>query len=280
MVTGIRLRRIPLPVCLPPLILLTAAICLEVFLVQSMHEAWKAVIPDRLARLILLDFSPVMVTIALAVWMLSRLDGTSIVRAIRETGILHANRWQILVAGAVACTWTGWHLWIASLLDAEMSITRKGSYVLWLAVHTAIREELVFRGVVLQVLRRGRSAATAAAWSALLFALAHSGKSFYEFSVTSVWTSPVAVWQVVHPFFFGLLMARLVQRGGGSLWGPIAIHFALYVEEILPVTFPGTPEKLALEFWMRHLSVGVFCGMILLATEWMPGRGKRFVSTL
>ncbi len=79
--------------------------------------------------------------------------------------------------------------------------------ILLVAVLPAICEELIFRGVVLQGLRKNFSDVTAILLSALMFALMHGSLE-----------------QLVYPFIMGAILGWICLRTG-SIWGSAIVHF-------------------------------------------------------
>jgi membrane protease YdiL (CAAX protease family) len=95
-----------------------------------------------------------------------------------------------------------WHVWIAQRLTLKALLFRQGNWVV---------EELIFRGLLLQVLRRYCPLWLALLVSAVLFSLIHLSKGPSTMTVAFVMS-----------YYFAWLMIRT-----NSIYAPIVAHWAL-----------------------------------------------------
>jgi membrane protease YdiL (CAAX protease family) len=92
------------------------------------------------------------------------------------------------------------------------------------AVAQGVAEEVVFRGLAFQLLRRGRSFGRAALLSAGLFAAVHVT------NLLNGWSAEVmigAALSAAYAFVMAFPLALLFERGGRSIAGCAVVHFAI-----------------------------------------------------
>jgi len=142
-----------------------------------------------------------------------------------------------------------WHLWIDQRFTLKALVFRQGNWVL---------EEVIFRGMLLQLLRRYCPLWLALLLSAAVFALIHLSKGPSTMSVSFVMS-----------FYFAWLMIRT-----SSIYAPIVAHWAvdfgtLYlVFPLMAASGRITPEGFSFPGWAWVLSaVVIIAGLLVLRRE-------------
>jgi membrane protease YdiL (CAAX protease family) len=128
------------------------------------------------------------------------------------------------------------------------------------ALVNGITEEVIHRGFVFGHLRRGRSFAAAATFSALVFAAQHVYIIF-----TSGFTVGVA--SVLLAALLAYPLAFVFERGGNSIAGPAILH----TSSNAPVMLLGLPEDFLASALVPHMGV-ILVSLYLLFLVQIPRR--------
>ena len=122
---------------------------------------------------------------------------------------------------------SGWLSDWPPLLQFELNAKHITQYLVFESIIVGISEELLFRGLIYQLLRPkfevkislfGMTVTLAGVLTAIIFALAHINFEFFPFAITSFNSM-----QVFIAFALGIFYAMIVERTG-SLWGAILAH--------------------------------------------------------
>lgn len=157
---------------------------------------------------------------------------------------------------------TNWHVWIDQRFTLKALIFRPGFWVV---------EELIFRGLLLQLLRRYCPPWLALLLSAALFTLTHLSKGPSTMAVAFVMS-----------YYFAWLMIRT-----NSIYAPIVAHWALDFSGLY-VVFPllaasGRINQDGFSFpgWVWALSAAVIIvGGLMLRREFRPSSEREVGSNL
>jgi membrane protease YdiL (CAAX protease family) len=126
-----------------------------------------------------------------------------------------------------------------------------------------VTEELIHRGFVFGHLRRGRSFAAAATFSALLFAAQH-----LYIIVAAGWTIGLA--SVVLAALLAYPLARAFESGGNSVVGPAILH----TSSNAPVMLFRLPDDVMATALVPHMGVILVSLYLLFVVSRFPG-GRR-----
>jgi membrane protease YdiL (CAAX protease family) len=165
--------------------------------------------------------------------------------ALRRLGFVPARAAIVITALLVSLP-----MWIflplfAWISDADLTI--RPDWLVLLAgvvLVNGITEEVIHRGFVFGHLREGRSFASAATISALLFAAQH-----LYLPVTMGWA--VGLSSVLLAALLAYPMARVFERGGRSLAGPAILHTSTNT----PAIILALPEELMATAIVMHMGV-------------------------
>lgn len=115
---------------------------------------------------------------------------------------------------------------------------------------TGLSEELMFRGLALQVFRDRTSEGWAAAWTSILFGATHL--------INAIVLGSDALWQAITSVGAGYLL-YLCRRVSGGLWLPIAVHwlydFSLDSHTIGVLGDPGEVADGALALFLVEMAM-------------------------
>jgi len=141
----------------------------------------------------------------------------------------------------------------------------------FLALAVAFPEELVFRGFIYSRLRVVTGVTAATALSAVLFGLAHITSFVQAYSAGALKVvNPVDVGMAIGvPILFSIPVARLFERGGGCLWGPVAAHFGFDLVYGFRLVHSGGPHL----FQPMWLAQGLFL-VVLYIGSGLIGRSR------
>ncbi len=143
-----------------------------------------------------------------------------------------------------------------SMPDFEIpqALPAKLMYIFTMTVAPAFIEEMVFRGIVMQSLRRFGD----------MFALVASALIFGIFHLNLI--------QMPYAFILGLFIGYFVMRTG-SLWVGIIIHFLNNgIATVLTMTEPYCSENIYLFINLMYSLVAVVCGIIAMCLLLMKYR--------
>ncbi len=139
---------------------------------------------------------------------------------------------------------------------------------------TALPEELVFRGVLLQTLAVASGPVVALSVTSLLFSLMHLPNALFAWEVTG-W---ILVSRLGGLLVIGAALASAAFRSG-TIWVAIAWHGAANIADIAwgGLLAPEVTDAFARELWRWALVAGEAALLIaLVALRWPPvGRGPR-----
>ena len=130
------------------------------------------------------------------------------------------------------------------------------SLLLGVVLVNGVTEEVIHRGFVFGHLRRGRSFATAATISAILFAAQH-----LYIVVTTGWTIGLA--SVLLAALLAYPMASVFDRGGHSILGPAILH----TSSNAPVIILRLPEDFMTKALLPHMGVIIVSLYLLLVVQ-------------
>ena len=141
--------------------------------------------------------------------------------------------------------------------------------VVWQAfnilVMTAIREEVFYRGFMFTIMRKRYSFLIAALVSSAIFGCSHLASAMSAVQQEQGWLAASA--QIVAPALQGLANCWMLERGGGSLWGPILGHFGWDAANAsIAREDPAVGSLLVDHFWLVKvvLDVAVTVGFALI----------------
>jgi len=172
-----------------------------------------------------------LIMVAASLMALRMLRGGSWRVVLKRIGLLSWDRRQMLAAFVTS----------ACILAVETSSWVVGKYEIrmdrpWIYAvvramnllgYIVIHEEVVYRGFIFGIIRRHASFLVAAVLSAFLWGSWHFAPGMWQSVREGHWVLPAM--HVLGPFLAGIPLAWMVERGRGSLWGPILVHTAVNV---------------------------------------------------
>ena len=147
-------------------------------------------------------------------------------------------------------------------------------HVFNLLAGTALREEVIYRGFAFRLLRSRLHWIPAAVGSSAVFALTHIAPAIE--AVKCGHGVAAAIAQVVFPFFVGLACCWMVERGGGSISGPVIAHFALNASNLVCREQIGVPAAWVGYFWLSKIMVDMAALALGILLSFPPVRSGVF----
>jgi len=211
-------------------------------------------------------------TMFVAIFATRILNGGTEMAAIRRLGLLKINRRQLLAGGIMAGIMLALDFGKAIYLRLDVDW---GHLVLVQAVTVffafILHEEVIFRGFVFGEIRPRTSFIVAAVISSAFFGLWHWQSALESYRNGH---QLVALVQVGTPFLAGFPLAWMYERGGGSIWGPVAAHFGQAIHQVFHFNFTSlTPLWLGRHFWLVLPFIEV--AVLFLVAFWFYPPRKR-----
>jgi membrane protease YdiL (CAAX protease family) len=185
------------------------------------------------------------------------LFSNSLKETLRAVGFVRARKSTLEVALLVSLPMWAFLPLLAWTTGTAMDLRPEWlSLLLGVVLVNGVTEEVIHRGFVFGHLRRGRSFATAATISAMLFAAQH-----LYIIVTTGWTTGLA--SVLLAALLAYPMAFVFERGANSIAGPAILH----TSSNAPVMILAPPEDFMTTALLPHMGVIIVSLYLLFAVQ-------------